>query len=152
MGLEKREGFEKVGEGHREKRGGLEKVCGGMEKKCRLAYFAPTRKCAGSSLSAAIRVGTRAESSSTRGDLAEERLAAGILGAGGRVAGRVWCGMAGLVGAGQVGACRAGWGQGGGGLGGRRVVLTVIQPKKVFVWLRAPKQSRIGNLEKSCSG
>ena len=48
-------------------------------------------------------------------------------------------------------------GSGGAGSGRveRGVVRTFIQPERVFVWRskeRAPKQGRIGNLEKGCSG
>ena len=83
--------------------------------------------------------------------------------------GRVGCVVAGQVGRGEgwpggrvcpdggVGWL-AGWGWAGwdaGGPGGSGVVRTFIQPDRVFVWRskeRAPKQGRIGNLEKSCSG
>ena len=48
----------------------------------------------------------------------------------------------------------AGWSAGG--QGGRGVVRTFTQPERVIVvWQskeRAPKQGRIGNMEKSCSG
>ena len=52
-------------------------------------------------------------------------------------------GVAGRLGVGLVGP---------NGVGGVR---TFIKPKRVFVWRskeRAPKSSRIGNLEKSCGG
>ena len=54
--------------------------------------------------------------------------------------------------------CTQGEGGPGGVLEGRvggGVVLTFLQPERVFVWRskeRAPKPGRIGNLEKSCSG
>ena len=114
-----------------EKRGrGFGDSLWGMQKRCRLAYFAPTHTCAQDracaplyawrpGLHAALRVGTGAE----------ERLSAGILGAGrpgseggvgGRVggpgrgrSGRVGGGVASRVGVGQVGCWRAGW-EGGG--------------------------------------
>ena len=138
-----------------------------------------THTCAGSSLRAAFRIGTRA-ARSTRVDrlrsgllpafwaaaqneerLAEERLAAGILGAGrvrgwGGGPGGVWGEGPGLAGSGRVG----GEGGGVGGPGGMRAGRvgggwSFIQPERVFVWHskeRAPKAGRIGNLEKSCSG
>ena len=110
--MEKRGGLERVGGGvWRKEGGGLEKVCGGMEKGCRLAYFAPThphaqdRACAplyawGPGLRAALRVGTGAEE--------RLRVVAGILGAG-RVGG--WGGgPGGRTGWGVGWRARWGWG------------------------------------------